>query len=50
MDLVVNGERGAPIAAAGDWRVEQGRVTNISNNTGHYRTGAENLQQVTSQL
>jgi hypothetical protein len=43
-------ERGLPVAAAGDWRVAEGKVTNISNNTGHYRTGPENLQQATSQL
>jgi hypothetical protein len=41
---------GAPVAAAGDFTIEQGRISRISNYSGHYKPPAETLERVKTRL
>ena len=41
---------GGPVAAAGSWRVENGKVTSITNMSGHYQPPLDYTQQVLKEL
>jgi hypothetical protein len=42
--------QGKPVAAAGDIRIENGRVTDVSRTSGHYQPTSNQLRQFTQQL
>ena len=41
---------GGPVMGAGEWSINQGRLVMISNKTGHYRAGAQELFHVMLRL